>query len=398
MNQTAPLVGVTAPQGFLASGVHAGIKASSNRDVALVVNTGPTELRASAAVFTSNRVAAAPVHLSRAHFAAGTVSAVVLNSGGANACTGEQGARDAQQMADHVAQALSLADSMQVGVCSTGLIGELLPMEAVISGIDMAVGELADTPEAGANAADAIRTTDTVNKTIEIHADGYTVGGMAKGAGMLAPALATMLCVLTTDAVVDQRELDAALREAVRTTFNRMDSDGCRSTNDTVIALASGASGHHADAQELTEHLRSACATLARQLIADAEGATHDIDITVRGAHSEEAAEIIARAVARSNLLKAAIFGNDPNWGRVLSEIGTIPEEVAPFDPDAIDVSFNGVQVCQAGGVGQSRDLVDMTDRQVNIEVDLHNGSASATVITSDLTYDYVHENSAYSS
>lgn len=388
-------VGVTAPAGFAAAGVEAGLKAHGGRDVALVVTRGPHP--ASAGVFTSNRVVAAPVTLTRAHLARSTLRAVILNSGGANACTGEPGAADAAATAQHVAEALGMG-AEEVGVCSTGLIGERLAMDALLAGADAAVAALDDTGQAGAAAADAIRTTDTVAKTVAVAGDGWTIGGMAKGAGMLAPGLATMLCVLTTDALVDGPAAQAALEEAVRTTFDRTDSDGCMSTNDSVILLSSGASETAPDPAVFAERLTRACADLARQLIGDAEGASHDIAITVRGASDEAAAEACARAVSRSNLFKAAVFGNDPNWGRVLAQVGTVPASVAPFDPARLDVGINGVQVCRAGGIGDPRDGVDMTGRQVDVLVDLHAGGAEATVWTNDLTHGYVHENSAYSS
>jgi glutamate N-acetyltransferase/amino-acid N-acetyltransferase len=392
---TALAVGVTAPRGFAASGVEAGLKQHGGRDLALVVNRGPRA--ASAGVFTSNRVVAAPVTLTRSHLAAGTLRAVVLNSGGANACTGRPGAQDAQATAVRAAAALGLEPG-QVGVCSTGLIGQRLPLDLLLPGIDQAASALEEGDEAALAAADAIRTTDTVPKTEVAAGDGWSIGGMAKGAGMLAPGLATMLCVLTTDAVLDDAGAAAALEEAVRTTFNRTDSDGCMSTNDSVILLSSGASGTTPDPAAFTEALRGICARLARQLIADAEGATHDIAVTVAGASDEAAAEAVARAVARSNLFKAAVFGNDPNWGRVVAEVGTVPAEVAPFDPSQLDVSINGVMVCRQEGVGEPRERVDMTAREVRVLVDLHAGEARATVWTNDLTHGYVHENSAYSS
>lgn len=392
---STPGTGVTAPAGFRAAGVVAGLKAHGGRDLALVVNDGP--LPASAGVFTSNRVVAAPVTLTRAHLSTATVLAVVLNSGGANACTGAGGLEDAVLTADTTGAALDLLGE-QVGVCSTGLIGERLPMDVLLGGVREAVDALADGPDAGAAAADAIRTTDTVPKTVTVSREGWCIGGMAKGAGMLAPGLATMLCVITTDAVVGDGAADTALREAVRTTFDRTDSDGCMSTNDSVILLASGASGIRPDAGEFTEALRGACADLARQLISDAEGASHDIEISVVGASDEAAGEAVARAVSRSNLFKTAVFGNDPNWGRVVSEVGTVPESVAPFDPSRLDVTINGVMVCRAGGVGEPRELVDMTPREVHVVVDLHAGDASVVLWTNDLTHDYVHENSAYAS
>ena len=392
---STPGVGVTVPAGFRSAGVIAGLKAHGGRDLALVVNDGPHP--ASAGVFTSNRVVAAPVTLTRAHLERATMRAVVLNSGGANACTGAEGMEDARATAAHVAAALGLLPE-QVGVASTGLIGERLPMETLLAGVDLAVPALAADAAGGACAADAIRTTDTVPKTVQVDGPGWVIGGMAKGAGMLAPGLATMLCVLTTDALLEDEGAALALREAVRTTFDRTDSDGCMSTNDTVLLLASGASGSAPDPTEFTEGLRSACAGLARQLIADAEGASHDIEIVVQGASDESAGEAVARSVARSNLFKAAVFGNDPNWGRVVSQVGTVPSSLAPFDPEDLDVTINGVTVCRGGGVGDPRELVDMTPREVHVVIDLHAGEATVTLWTSDLTHDYVHENSAYSS
>lgn len=384
---------VTAPQGFRAAGVAAGLKASGAPDVALVVNDGPAQ--AAAAVFTTNRVQAAPVVWSRQAVADGVAHAVVLNSGGANACTGPEGFADTHRTAEHVAALLGCSAG-DVVVCSTGLIGERLPMDRLTSGVDAAAAALA--ADGGPDAAVAIMTTDSVPKTVVVERDGWTVGGIAKGAGMLAPGLATMLSVLTTDADAGAEDLDAALREAVRTTFDRVDSDGCMSTNDTVVLLASGASGRRASREDLTEAVREACATLARGLVADAEGASHDVAVTVVHASDEDAAVAVARAVTRSNLFKAAVFGNDPNWGRILSAAGTVPAEVAPFEADRVDVTINGVQVCRAGGVGEDRSLVDLAaSREVRVEVDLHAGDATATVWTNDLTHDYVHENSAYS-
>jgi glutamate N-acetyltransferase/amino-acid N-acetyltransferase len=386
-------VSVTAPQGFRAAGVAAGLKSSGAPDVALVVNDGPEQ--AAAAVFTTNRVQAAPVVWSRQAVADGVAHAVVLNSGGANACTGPDGFADTHRTAEHVAALLGCSAG-DVVVCSTGLIGERLPMDRLTGGVDAATAAL--TAEGGPDAAVAIMTTDSVPKTVVVERDGWTVGGMAKGAGMLAPGLATMLSVITTDAVATAADLDAALREAVRTTFDRVDSDGCMSTNDTVVLLASGASGRAATREELTAAVTEACAVLARALVADAEGASHDVAVTVVNASDEDAAVAVARAVTRSNLFKAAVFGNDPNWGRILSAAGTVPVEVAPFDADRVDVSINGVQVCRSGGVGEDRSLVDLAaQREVRVEVDLHAGASTATVWTNDLTHDYVHENSAYS-
>ena len=380
---------ITVPQGFRASGVVAGLKASGRPDVAVVVNDGPRH--DAAAVFTSNRVVAAPVTWSRQVLTDGRVDAVVLNSGGANACTGPQGFADTHASAEHLAAALGVSAG-DVAVCSTGLIGELLPMDRLTAGIDSGVAALAG--DGGEAAATAIMTTDTVSKQAVAAGDGWLVGGMAKGAGMLAPALATMLVVVTTDAVADPATLDAALRDATAQTFDRVDSDGCMSTNDTVLLLASGASGVTPTVGELTDAVTAVCADLARQLVADAEGARHDIAIEVRSAASLGDALEVARAVARNNLFKCAVFGGDPNWGRVLAAVGTT---AAAFEPDQLDVSINGVQVCRAGGVGQDRSLVDLSDREVHVVVDLHAGAETATVWTNDLTHDYVHENSAYS-
>ncbi|WP_313280240.1 bifunctional glutamate N-acetyltransferase/amino-acid acetyltransferase ArgJ [Timonella senegalensis] len=385
---------VTTPAGFRAAGVVAGIKSSGNKDVALVINDGPLDV--AAAVLTSNRVHAAPVAWSRQAISDGRARAVILNSGGANACTGAQGFADTHKTAEYVAEKLEFS-AQDVIVCSTGLIGELLPMDKLLAGVDATVEGL--SADGGVAAAEAIMTTDTVAKTATFEGDGWSIGGMAKGAGMLAPGLATMLCVITTDAVIDSATADHALRAATRVTFDRVDSDGCMSTNDTVTLLASGASQVAVPAQEFTDALTQVCASLARQLVADAEGATHDIAVTVVNATSEDAAVAVARAVTRSNLFKAAVFGNDPNWGRVLSAVGTVPEDVAPFDANQLDVSINDVQICRAGGVGADRTLVDLASaREVTVDIDLHAGTETATIWTNDLTHDYVHENSAYSS
>lgn len=401
-------LGVTAPKGFRAAGVPAGLKSAPGyRDVSLVVNDGPAQV--AAAVTTNNRVYAAPVAWTRRAVADGYAHAVVLNSGGANACTGEPGYADAWATAEHAAQVLSTADAYRQGegqytaddilVCSTGLIGERLPMPNLLAGVTDAVVHLGGDATAALAAAHGIMTTDTTPKQSVQFGGDWCVGGMAKGAGMLAPELATMLCVLTTDADVSPAQARTALRTATGASFDRIDSDGCMSTNDTVILLASGASEISPSTEDFTAVLTAACADLARQLIADAEGASHDIAINVHGASSTAAALAVARAVARSNLLKAAVFGNDPNWGRVLAALGTVPIEVAPFDADMVDVSINGVQVCRAGGVGQPRELVDIgANREVVIGIDLHAGVAEATVWTNDLTHDYVHENSAYAS
>ncbi len=384
---------VTAAAGFRAIGLAAGIKASGNPDMALVVNDGPLDV--AAAVFTSNRFPAAPVTWSRQAVADGAARAVILNSGGANACTGPQGFSDAHEMAERTAASLQLSGADigagDVLVCSTGLIGELLPMERIRTGIDAAVAGLTST--GGPDAARAIMTTDSVPKTAQLTTGGYTVGGMAKGAGMLAPTLATMLVVITTDAVIDAELADTAVRLASSLSFDRIDSDGCMSTNDTVILMASGASGVTPDPASFTDAVTEVCADLARQLIGDAEGASKDIAITVRAAASESDALEAARAVSRSNLLKCAIHGEDPNWGRILSALGTTS---AVFESDQVDVAINGVWVCRGGGVGDSRDLVDMSDRLVQIDVDLGAGQSEATILTNDLTADYVHENSAY--
>lgn len=389
---------VTAAKGFRAAGVSAGLKASGRPDVALVVNEGPTHV--AAAVFTSNRFAAAPVLWSRQVVADGQVRAVVLNSGGANACTGPDGFADTHRTAEYLARALGNLEAgkagIQVGagdiaVCSTGLIGQQLQMDRLLAGIDAAADAL--SVEGGQSAAVAIMTTDTVPKTTVIDAGGYRIAGMAKGAGMLAPGLATMLVVLTTDAVIDAAVAREALREATRLTFDRIDSDGCMSTNDTVLLMASGASGVGPSQAEFTARLTRACAHLAQQLIADAEGASKQIAITVEDARTEDEAVAAARVIARSNLLKCAIHGEDPNWGRVLAALGTCD---AAYEPDQVDVAMNGIWVCRAGGVGEDRELVSLAGPQVQIRVRLAAGDASATILTNDLTAAYVHENSAY--
>ncbi|MBW8805773.1 MAG: bifunctional glutamate N-acetyltransferase/amino-acid acetyltransferase ArgJ [Catenulisporales bacterium] len=381
---------VTSAKGFRAAGIAAGIKASGNPDLAIVVNDGP--LTAAAGVFTSNRVKAAPVLWSEQVLKGGAVSAVVLNSGGANACTGPAGFQDTHKTAEEAAALLGTS-AAEIAVCSTGLIGVRLPMDALLTGLKTAAAAL--TPDGGAAAATAIMTTDTVAKTAEAHGTGYVVGGMAKGAGMLAPGLATMLVVVTTDAVVEAEALDAVLRDATRVTFDRVDSDGCMSTNDTVLLLASGASEVAPDPAEFQSAVTSVCAGLARQLVGDAEGATKDIAVEVVHAATEDDAVQVAKAVTRSNLFKCAMYGNDPNWGRVLSAVGTTD---AVFEPEQLSVAINGVWVCRDGGVGDDRDLVDLAGREVSVTIDLAAGQASATVWTNDLTPGYVHENSAYSS
>ncbi|GAB2585780.1 bifunctional glutamate N-acetyltransferase/amino-acid acetyltransferase ArgJ [Streptomyces capparidis] len=383
---------VTAAKGFRASGVAAGIKESGQPDLALVVNDGPG--LAAAGVFTANRVKAAPVLWSEQVLKGGRVSAVVLNSGGANACTGPRGFQDTHATAEKAAAALGGDHSPgEIAVCSTGLIGTYLPMDKLLPGLETAAAELSG--HGGEKAALAIKTTDTVHKTAVASREGWTVGGMAKGAGMLAPGLATMLVVLTTDAEADAATLDAVLRAATRVTFDRVDSDGCMSTNDTVLLLASGASGVAPDRAELAGAVEEVCADLARQLIGDAEGASKDIRIEVTGAATEDDAVEVARSIARNNLLKCAIHGEDPNWGRVLSAIGTTS---AAFEPDRLAVAINGVWVCKEGSIGEDRDKVDMRYREVRITADLAAGRESAVIWTNDLTADYVHENSAYSS
>ncbi|MFB7163379.1 bifunctional glutamate N-acetyltransferase/amino-acid acetyltransferase ArgJ [Streptomyces sp. NPDC056242] len=381
---------VTAAKGFTAAGIAAGIKQNGNPDLALVVNSGPR--LAAAGVFTSNRVKAAPVLWSEQVLKGGLVSAVVLNSGGANACTGPKGFQDTHATAEKVAEALGL-NAGEVAVASTGLIGELLPMDKLLPGVDTAVAQLG--PHGGEKAAVAIKTTDSVHKTAVFEGDGWTVGGMAKGAGMLAPGLATMLVVLTTDADLEADVLDKALRDATKVTFDRVDSDGCMSTNDTVLLLASGAAEVAPEYAEFAEAVRTVCDDLGRQLIGDAEGASKDIRVDVVNAATEDDAVEVGRSIARNNLLKCAIHGEDPNWGRVLSAIGTTS---AAFEPDRLNVAINGVWVCKNGGVGEDRELVDMRFREVVITADLAAGSETATIWTNDLTADYVHENSAYSS
>ncbi|MEY4320580.1 MAG: hypothetical protein RLZZ471_521 [Actinomycetota bacterium] len=382
---------VTAAKGFVAAGVKAGLKKSGNRDLALVQNLGP--LMAAAAVFTSNRCQANPILWSKQVIADGEVSAIVLNSGGANCYTGPQGFQTTHATAEAVAEHLGISAG-DVLVCSTGLIGEQLDREKVLSGVAQAAVELNNV--SGAIAAEAIMTTDSVSKTAEFTSpNGWTVGGMAKGAGMLAPGLATMLVVITTDAVVSSTELDKTLRAATRVTFDRLDSDGCMSTNDQVTLMASGASGVTPDLQEFADAIKQVSHSLAMQLLRDAEGSSHDISIRVMKAASENDAVEVGRSVARNNLFKAAIYGNDPNWGRILAAVGVTSAE---FDPYNIDVSINGVSVSKMGMPDQSRDLVDLTPREVFIEISLNAGDHEATVFTNDLTHEYVTENSEYSS
>jgi glutamate N-acetyltransferase/amino-acid N-acetyltransferase len=383
-------VSVTAAAGFEAAGVAAGLKSTGALDVALVVNRGPRQ--DAAAVFTSNRAQANPIIWSKQVIGDGTASAIVLNSGGANCFTGTQGFQTTHATAEAVAEALSVSAG-DVLVCSTGLIGDQLDVDKLRDGVTRSSAAL--SADGGDDAALAIITTDSKPKQAVRSGEGWTIGGMAKGAGMLAPGLATMLVVLTTDAAVDAADLDAHLRAATRVSFDRLDSDGCMSTNDQVTLMASGASSVTPDADAFRAALTELCLDLAAQLQGDAEGASHDIAIRIVGAATEDDAVEVGRSVARNNLFKAAVFGNDPNWGRVLAAIGTTAAE---FDPYAVDVSMNGVMVCSNGGPDQPRDLVDLTGRAVDVLIDLKTGDANATILTNDLTHDYVHENSAYSS
>ncbi len=380
---------VTAAQGFVASGVTAGLKASGRPDVALVVGTGPRSV--GAAVYTSNRCKANPVLWSERASADGSVRAVVLNSGGANCYTGPDGFATTHATAELVGD-LTGAGAGDVVVCSTGLIGVTLPHDPLLAGVRRAHSALSS--DGGQAAAEAIMTTDTVPKQAVARGDGFVVGGMAKGAGMLAPALATMLVVLTTDADVDAPTCEAALRTATALTFDRLDSDGCQSTNDTVVLMAGGASGTAPTAAAFTEAVTAVCHDLAQQLIADAEGAEHVIAVEVRGASSEDDALAVGRSVARSNLFKTAVFGRDPNWGRILAAVGTTD---AAFDPLALDVAVNDVWVCRGSAPAEDPATVDLSDREVRVTVDLRSGDRTATVWTNDLTHAYVHENSAYS-
>ncbi|THV28485.1 bifunctional glutamate N-acetyltransferase/amino-acid acetyltransferase ArgJ [Glycomyces paridis] len=381
---------ITTPKGFKASGVTAGLKASGRPDMALVVNEGP--LQVAAGRFTGNRVKAAPVKWSQQVLTYGRLKGVVLNSGGANACTGAEGFQDTHATAEKTAALLGCG-AAEIAVCSTGLIGERLPMDKLLPGVEAAAAALAS--DGGEAAAAAIMTTDTVAKNAVVASpNGWTLGGIAKGAGMLAPGLATMLVVLTTDAVVDAPLADTALGTACRYSFDRLDSDGSMSTNDTVLLLASGASGVEAEADEFISALTALCKDLAHQLLSDAEGSTKDVAITVTGAGTEDDAVEVARIVARDSLVKTALFGSDPNWGRILAAVGTAK---APFDADQVDVAVNGVWICKAGAAGEPRDLVDLKGRDVAIDIDLHHGAAAATIWTNDLSHDYVHENSAYS-
>jgi glutamate N-acetyltransferase / amino-acid N-acetyltransferase len=383
-------VSVTAAKGFRAAGVAAGLKPSGKPDIAVLVNDGPSS--AAAAVFTANRCKANPVLWSEQAIKGGTARALVANSGGANCYTGAEGFANTHATAETVAELLGIG-SVDVQVCSTGLIGLLNDREALLSGAARAVGAL--DLDGGAAAAEAIMTTDSVPKQATATVDGCTVGGMAKGAGMLAPSLATMLVFLTTDADVDAATCDRALRAATARTFDRIDSDGCMSTNDTVLLMASGSAPVDAPAySDFAAAVYAVCADLARQLVADAEGAEHDIAIRVVGAAADSEALEVARAVARSNLFKCAIYGRDPNWGRVLAQIGTTQ---ATFDPADLDVALNGFWLCRNSGPADDPGGVDLSARQVDVLVDLKSGPHEATIWTNDLTHAYVHENSAYS-
>ncbi|MFZ0120051.1 MAG: bifunctional glutamate N-acetyltransferase/amino-acid acetyltransferase ArgJ [Pseudonocardiaceae bacterium] len=383
---------VTAADGFRAAGVAAGIKTSGGSDLALVVNDGPTV--AAAGVFTRNQVKAAPVLWSAQVLTERRLRAVVLNAGGANACTGPGGFQDTHATAERVATVLECG-AVEVAVCSTGLIGERLPLEAVLAGVDKAAAALAATPDAGLAAATAVLTTDTVAKQAAVTSSGWTVGGFAKGAGMVAPSLATMLCVITTDAAVDESTLDAVLRYASAETFERLDIDGTCSTNDTVLLLASGASGVTPDRDDFAAAVARVCQQLVKGLQADAEGVTKEISITVRGAESEDDALAAARAIARDNLVKTAFFGSDPNWGRIAAAVGASPATVRA---DSLDIRINGVLLCQGGAVAADRSTANLSGREMIVEVDLHLGAGQATVLTTDLSHAYVEENSAYSS
>ncbi|PKH41986.1 glutamate N-acetyltransferase [Nocardioides alpinus] len=381
---------ITHPSGFTAAGVAAGLKSTGALDLALVVNQGPTF--DSASVFTANRCKANPVLWSQEVVKDGVVRAVVLNSGGANCYTGPEGFRTTHAVAEKVADGLGIG-AIDVVVCSTGLIGLANDRDDLLAGVAAATAAL--SADGGAQAAQAIMTTDSVAKNTVVEGAGWSIGGMAKGAGMLAPALATMLVVITTDAVVPAAVLDAALRAATRVSFDRLDSDGCMSTNDTVTVMASGASGITPTPEDFTAALAQACTDLAMQLLKDAEGADHEIAITTLHAATEDEAVEVSRSVARSNLFKAAVFGRDPNWGRVLASIGTTS---ARFDPADLDVAMNGVWVCRTSTPAEDPTGVDLTGREVSVTIDLKSGDARATVWTNDLTHAYVHENSAYSS
>jgi glutamate N-acetyltransferase/amino-acid N-acetyltransferase len=389
-------VSVTFAQGFSATGLAAGISSVPDKlDLALVVNNGPLDV--AAGVFTSNRFCAAPVQWSREVVKSGHAKAAVVNSGGANACTGAEGFKQSESTA-HVMADLLGVEAGDILVGSTGLIGELLPLDKVVAGVKKGFTRVESSEEAGVLASHAIMTTDTQPKRVQVEGAGYKLGGMVKGSGMIAPQLATMICVLTTDAVVTPEQAQAAIKAATSTSFDRIDVDGCMSTNDTVLLMASGASGVSPDMAEFTENVRSACSQLARKIVGDGEGSSHDILVTVTAASNEEAALACARSVAASNLFKCAVAGNDPNWGRIVSSIGTVPASIAPYDPSKVTVDVNGIRVCDGGMPGQPRELVDMSPREVHVDIALNAGDAQAAIWTDDLTHEYVHINSDYES
>jgi glutamate N-acetyltransferase / amino-acid N-acetyltransferase len=385
-------VSVVGPRGFRATGITAGLKASGRPDLALVVNDGPTDT--AAAVFTRNKVKAAPVLWSQQVMTTGSLKAVVLNSGGANACTGPEGFQTAHATAEKAAEVLGVG-AIDVAICSTGLIGAQLPRDVLLAGVEKAAASLAATPESGLAAATAIMTTDTVAKQSLAVREGWSVGGITKGAGMIAPSMATMLSVLTTDAEVSPENLESALRAAVRVSFDRLDVDGSMSTNDTVIAMASGASGVAPSVADLTVAFTEVAKDLARQMQADAEGVTKRATIRVTGAASEDDAVVVARTVARDSLVKTALFGSDPNWGRIAAAAGYADAEL---DPDTLDVTINGVLLCQGGVAAGDRSLADLSGEDVLVEVALGIGGGEAEILTTDLSHAYVEENSAYSS
>jgi glutamate N-acetyltransferase / amino-acid N-acetyltransferase len=392
-NQVDRSAGVTAPAGFRAAGVIAGIKPAGKPDLTVVVNDGPYDV--AAGVFTTNKVKAAPVLWSQQVLTAGKLKAVVLNSGGANACTGPEGFQDTHKTAEELAAILGVG-AAEIGVCSTGLIGERLPMDKLLPGLKTVVDALGTTAEHGLSAATAVMTTDRVAKqAVFQHADGWSIGGFAKGAGMCAPNMATMLSVITTDAIVDQPHLDHVLRNAVAKTFNRLDVDGGTSTNDTVLLLSSGASGVAVPPAEFEAALITLAGDLVKQLQADAEGVTKHVSITVQNAATEAEAVAAAKIVAEDNLCKTAFFASDPNWGRIAMAVGNAP---TAFDPALLDITLNGAAICIAGGKGVDRSEADISGLEIDVVIDLHAGSSSATVLTTDLSHAYVEENSAYSS
>ncbi|MCK2240733.1 MULTISPECIES: bifunctional glutamate N-acetyltransferase/amino-acid acetyltransferase ArgJ [unclassified Crossiella] len=385
--------GVTTPAGFRAAGLHVGVKASGNPDLTLVVNDGPADV--AAGVFTTNQVKAAPVLWSQEVLKQRRLRAVVLNSGGANACTGPEGFQDSHATAEKVAAVLG-AGAVEIGVCSTGLIGERLPMDKIIPGVDAVHAALGRGAEASLAAATAVMTTDSKPKQAALtHADGWSVGGFAKGAGMCAPTMATMLAVMTTDAVVDADSLDKALRAAVDVTFNSLDVDGGTSTNDTLLLLSSGASGSTPDPAEFVAVLTAVARSLTRQLQRDAEGATKYVEVTVVGAVDDEQAKQTARVVAEDNLVKTALFGSDPNWGRIAMAVG---RSGITMDQSKMDITVNGITVCRNGMRGDDRSLADLSGTDIDVHISLGMGAGRSTVYTTDLSHDYVEENSAYSS